>query len=131
MSQKTITINTYIIQNVSEESKNTQKVIKDLYSKFKTEENLNNHEYASEKLNGYAYIPNNFQLSNGRYVRYIDTTDAFNMILKVGGHVINDNGYTATLKNDHRIFKVSKKGKLFFMLMTQNDAIRSFVNKNK
>ena len=126
---KLISTDQYIITKIDKEICRTQQLLKNLYNKFKSENNYINLDYATNTLANYAYIDNKFKLYDGRYVRYIDTTDAFDMKLKLGGFVIRDNGYTVTLKNDNRFFKVSKQGKYFFTLMNKQDAIRSYLTR--
>ena len=47
-----------------------------------------------------------------------------NIKMKVGGFVINDNGYTVTIKQNKKIFKVEKNGKYWFMTMTEDDQLK-------
>ena len=44
--------------------------------------------------------------------------------MKIGGFVMSDNGYTVTIKQNKKIFKVNKKNKYWFMTMTENDQLK-------
>lgn len=118
------------ITSIKKEMDKTRAVLHELlHDKFNSEHNTNTHEYAIEVLDSYCYVPNEFTLWHGRYVRYLDTNDPFEMTLKMGGFLLSDNGYTAVLKNNKNPFKVDKRGKIFFMIMTNNDLERLQMNK--
>tara|TARA_Y100000816_G_C25898085_1_gene468476 strand:- start:208 stop:615 length:408 start_codon:yes stop_codon:yes gene_type:complete len=125
---KIIFVNTFPpIENVDKAKQETISIIDNVYNRFKSEKNENNRQLCIDKLEHYCYVPNKFKLWDGHNVRYIDTTNAWDMSLKLGGFVINDNGYTVVLKNHKRIFRVKKQGTHFFMLLDNNDKIRSII----
>ena len=95
-----------------------------LYTKFKSESNLNTLYYSRKVLNGYCYVPSQYTIWVGRYCRYLCLNDIMNIKMKVGGFVINDNGYTVTIKQNKKIFKVEKNGKYWFMTMTEDDQLK-------
>ena len=89
-----------------------------LYTKYKSETNLNTLYYCRNVLDGYCYVPDKYTLWVGRYCRYLCLKDIMDIKMKVGGFVISDNGYTVTIKQNKKIFKVNKKDKFWFMTMT-------------
>lgn len=118
------------ITSIKKEMDKTRSVLHELlYDKFTSEHNTNTYEYAKDVLDSYCYIPNAFTLWHGRFVRYLDTHDPTAMTLKMGGFLLADNGYTVVLKNNKHTFKVDKRGKIFFMIMTNNDLERLQMNK--
>ena len=128
MSSKTVYINTHPpITDIEKCKKDTTKIINDIYHRFVTEANENHRQNCLQKLEDYCFVNNKNKMWDGRHVRYVDTTNAFDMPLKLGGFLIDDNGYTVTLKNDKRIFRVRKQGKHFFMMINNRDKIRSLL----
>ena len=85
--------------------------------------------YAQTVLDGYCYVQNPYRLWPGRYVRYLDMIDAFAMNLKLGGFCVSDNGYTVKIRgNNGRTFSVSRRNRLFFMVITDDDLTRIQMN---
>lgn len=126
---KTIKINNYIIKDLSIEYDKLNEILdKMLIQKYKSETNTNTWWECSEKLDGYCHVPNHMQLYVGRYVRYLYTKNPLNIELKLGGFVVDDNGYTVTLRNDRFIYRVSKRNALFFMTITLNDRMKIYMN---
>ena len=118
------------ISSIQHEINKTRNVLTEmLVDKFKSEQNTNTYNYAENALDSYCYVPNMYRIWVGRYIRYIDITEPHHAILKQGGFLISDNGYTVTLRNDTKLFRVSKRGKLFFMIMMNSDAERIQMNK--
>tara|TARA_Y100000816_G_C26046546_1_gene548429 strand:+ start:408 stop:797 length:390 start_codon:yes stop_codon:yes gene_type:complete len=128
---KTIRINNPLIIDIYEEKQKTKNVIITIYDRFQSEHNNLQKKESLEKLDGYAYIENKFKLWEGRYIRYIDLSNPLEIVLKVGGFLVNDNGYTVTLRKDNKIFKVDKRNKLFFMIMMQEDVLRCKLHRLK
>ena len=129
MKTKAITLKTYIIKDLSLEYDKLNDILdKMLIQKYKSEKNTNTWFECIEKLDGYCYVPNHMQLYVGRYVRYLYTKNPLNIELKLGGFVIDDNGYTVILRNERFIYRVSKKNALFFMTITHNDRMRLYMN---
>lgn len=113
------------INDVRYEIDNTRRVLNTILSvQFVSEHNTNTLEYAQKALDSYCYVSNVNTLWNGRYVRYLDMNNAFRMTLRLGGFVLHDNGYTVMLKHDSRNFKVNKRDKLWFMVITTDDVQR-------
>ena len=110
------------ITSIQQEMETTRSVLEEmLQNKFKSEHNTNTLEYALKVLDSYCFVPNPFTCWHGRYIRYLDTTEPFEITLKLGGFLLSDNGYTVVLKNGNKNIKIDKRGKLFFMIMTNND----------
>jgi hypothetical protein len=117
------------IEHVERENERTKVVISELLNRFKSEENTNTLEYAMTALEFYCYVPLKYRLWPGRYARYLNTSDALHMSLKLGGFVISDNGYTVTLANGGRTFRVDKRKAVWFMTIIENDEIRIRMNE--
>lgn len=117
------------IENIERENKRTQVVVADLLNRFRSEQNTNTIEYATTALEYYCYVPIKHTLWSGRYVRYLSTSDTYNMKLKLGGFVMSDNGFTVTLVNEHRTFRVDKRKAVWFMTMVENDGYRIRMNE--
>ena len=106
MKTKTIKIKNHIINDLSIEYDRVNEILDTmLVQKFKSEMNTNTWWECSTKLDGYCYVANHMQLYVGRYVRYLYTKNPLNIELKLGGFVIDDNGYTVTLRNDKYIYR--------------------------
>ena len=115
------------IESLEKEQKVTNEIINNIYSRFISEDNANNREYALNALNDYRYIRNDYIIPCGRFVRYIDTKDHNNMKLKLGGFVTSDNGYSFVYKScagDQRIVKVNKKHCIIFISITYDEQLR-------
>lgn len=112
------------ISNINKELKRTQHVLHEMFNRFPSENNTNTLEHAEIALDGYCYVPEHLKVWAGRYVRYINMSKAFDMKLMVGGFVVNDNGYTVTLKTHFGVHRVSKRGCLWFMAMIEEDIHR-------
>ena len=109
-------------------NKDRNEIIENLYQKFQSEDNTNNMNYALNVLNGFVYVPNKFQLWDGRYIRMIDTKQSFNMKLRIGGFLVEDDGYHIKLLNNEKIYVYDKRNCITFMMLTENDL---FINKIK
>ena len=113
------------ISNIEVEKTKVQDVIQNIYSLCINEANHNNKDYAELSLiDEYKYVNNKFSINPGSYLRYIDTTNYKDMKLKLGGFVINDNGYSLVYKNDHRFVKLNKKHCVLFVRITYNEKLR-------
>jgi hypothetical protein len=98
-------------------------MITHLFDRYVSEANTNNKQYALEVLEGYYFIPSKLMAWNGRYIRYIDTKDTYDMKVKIGGFLVNDDKFTMVLKNQQRVFKVKKQNVVCFMLPNPNDRL--------
>jgi len=127
---KTIFVNEYHFDDIEKEHQRVQEMLSNtLLKKFKSECNHNTFDYAEDVLHDYVYVPSNVAMWVGRYCRYIDMTSPLTMKLKLGGYIVNDNRYTVTLlTHKKRIYNVSKRCKLWFMLPTCNDINRIKLN---
>lgn len=130
MSIKEVKIYTYPpITDVVSEMNTCQKTLSNILStRFKSEHNTNTLQYAQDALDGYCYVPNIHRLWSGRYVRYLDLKDANKIELKKGGFCIGDNGYTVKLRCNNKICNVSRRDRLWFMVMNDNDVTRIEMN---
>lgn len=119
------------LEDIDAENERLKTIVTDLLNRFPSENNTNTLDYALNVLEYYCYVPLKYTLWPGRYVRYLNTSDAFNMKLKLGGFVLNDNGYTVTLRNinSNRTFKVNKRDSIWFMTMVENDLHRIRMNE--
>ena len=99
-----------------------------LNDKFVSETNTNTYEYATNALDNYCYVPSKYTLWHGRYIRYLDTSSPFEIKLKLGGFMVSDNGYTVEFRRDKKTFRIDRRNKLFFMIMTQADLDRIHIN---
>lgn len=114
----------YSIESVRDEMDRTQQVLHNVLTRFKSEANTNTLDLAGSQLRVYCHVPNEYNLNPGRFVRYIDQKDAYGMVLKPGGFVVSDNGFTVTLKSDELLFRVVKKRCLWFMYMYMEDELK-------
>ena len=134
MSKKTIVLKDIYLPNMTNLNdilNETQNVITSLYTRFMNEKNYNNLEKSKEALVEYRYIRNAWIIPNGRYVRYIDTHNSQNMILKKGGFVIESNKYAFTLLDtNHGEFKVGKRDRVFFVKLNEDDVIKCNLQKH-
>jgi hypothetical protein len=113
------------VKDLDKEGLILTKLLHDTSKKFKTENNMNTIEYCTDVLmNDYVYVPLINTLSIGRYCKYIDMSDPNNFKLKMGGFVISDNNYTVVMKQNHKIFKVIKRSKLWFMKLNDIDKMK-------
>lgn len=118
------------IQDVMKEMTICQNVLIDMLStRFESEHNTETLEYAQKALDGYCYVPSPSRLWVGRYVRYLDMQDAYRMELKKGGFCLHDNGYTVQIRgNNNKVFNVSRKDRLWFMVMNDTDLTKIQMN---
>jgi len=108
----------------------TQTVLKNLYERFMNETNCNNYEKYAKDLEYYRYIRNTWVIPNGRYLRYIDTSDSKNMKLKKGGFVVDSNKYIFKLFDKrYGQLTIDKHNRVFFMKLNNDDAMRSALQK--
>lgn len=118
------------IKDLKYESNKVREVIHNTFTKFENEHNYNVMEYSFDiLLDDYSYIPSDTILSEGRYVRYIDMRKPLEMHLRLGGFIVEDNGYTVSIRGLSKNFKVSKKNSIFFSKITNNDRIRTAIDQ--
>lgn len=111
-----------MVVDLEQERKTVNRVLRNTLDKYRNEHNVNVIEHATEQLDeDFAYVPIQYTMWEGRYVRYADLKSPLELRFKNGGFVVKDNTYTVTLKNDMGIFRVGKRGKLFFMKMSERD----------
>ena len=117
------------VENILLEQETVQNVLNNTFSKYINEHNHNTMEYAVNTLvENYRYVPNDTILTEGRYVRYLDMKNPFEIHLRLGGFVLHDNGYTVTLKGNERSFRISKRRSFFFSQINDTDRIRAAVH---
>ena len=125
---KTIILDDEYVPNLinEEETLNeTQKIVQNIYDRFMNETNFNNCQVCKNSLNDYRYIRNNWIVPSGRYLRYLDTSNSKNIVLKKGGFVVDCNKYIFTLYDKkYGQFKIDKRNRLFFMKLTDDDINR-------
>lgn len=128
MSKKVITLtDTYLpnITNMAQIKDETQIVLQNLFDRFMNETNCNNLQTYSEALVEYRYIRNNWIVPNSRYIRYLDTSNPRNIILKKGGFVCDCNKYTFTLYDKkYGTYKIDKRNRIFFIKLVDDDYTR-------
>ena len=114
------------IKSLDEESAKVRNVVCTIYDRFINEQNANHKEYAINALQEYRYIPSKCIIPTGVYLRYIDTKNVSDMKLKVGGFVLNDNGYSVTFKSsaNNMPIKLNKRKCILFTMITYNDRLR-------
>jgi hypothetical protein len=129
---RTVQVHTYPpMEDVVQEMRACQEVLVNMLSKrFPSEHNLETLQYAQNALDGYCYVRPPYRLWPGRYVRYLDMTDAYAMKLKLGGFCVSDNGYTVRIRRtfDNRTISVSRQNRLFFMVINDTDVTRIQMN---
>ena len=119
---KTIKIAQYVPENILEKVKNTETILENIYSKFTSEDNTNNLDYALKCLGSkYLFIPSTCKLWDGRYIRLIDTKNPMNMKLISGGFLVDDNGHTIKLVNNDKVKLFNKRRYITFMLPNNRD----------
>jgi hypothetical protein len=123
MNIKTINITVFPkVENLEKELNAIERVLRVSLDKFRNENNVNVIDEAMTSLSEeYVYVPLQFTLWEGRYVRYLDLTNPLLMRLKMGGFVVTDNTYTVTLKNEFGIYRVTKRARLWFMKLNSRD----------
>lgn len=122
MSVKTITSRIFpVVTDLEAAQKTMQKVLHDTLAKYRNEHNVNVIDEAHEHLDGFVYVPVQYTLWEGRFVRYIDARSPLQLKFKLGGFVVRDNSYTVTLKNDFGIYRVDKRSNVFFMKLSNKD----------
>lgn len=123
MNIKTINITVFPkVENLEKELNAIERVLRVSLDKFRNENNVNVIDEAMTSLSEeYVYVPLQFTLWEGRYVRYLDLTNPLLMRLKTGGFIVADNTYTVTIKNELGIYRVAKRGRLWFMKLNSKD----------
>ena len=131
-SVRTVKVHTYPpMEDVVQEMRACQEVLVSMLSKrFPSEHNLETLQYAQKALDGYCYVRSPYRLWPGRYVRFLDMTDAYAMNLKLGGFCVSDNGYTVRVRRtfDNRTISVPRRDRLFFMVINDTDVTRMQMN---
>ena len=110
------------LANVDAAKDETQKVLQTYFNRFMNEKNYNTMQQTLVKLAEYRYIHNDWIIPNGRYIRYIDVSNAHNLVLKKGGFVTYSNRYYFMIYD--KVFgeyKVGKKDRIFFMKLNDDD----------
>ena len=116
------------ISDLEHEETIVNSVLENTFNKFMNEENYNNLDYALTTLLGkYVYIENDYLVPQGKYIRYLDLRDTTNIKLRIGGFVLNDNGYSVSIKGFKKCIKFSKKNVLIFIQLTDTDFIKHAV----
>jgi len=128
---RTVQVHTYPpMEDVVQEMRTCQEVLVDMLSKrFPSEHNLETLQYAQNALDGYCYVRPPYRLWPGRYVRYLDMTEAYAMKLKLGGFCVSDNGYVVVIRgSNQRMVRLSRRNRLFFMVINDTDVTRIQMN---
>jgi hypothetical protein len=123
MNTKTINISAFPkVDNLEKERATVERVLRASLFKFRNENNVNVIDDAIASLSEeFVYVPSPYTLWEGRYVRYLDLTNPLLMRLKTGGFIVADNTYTVTIKNELGIYRVAKRGRLWFMKLNSKD----------
>lgn len=133
MTTKVIHITSDNVPNINDleyERDRVITIVSNIVNRFPSEHNTNTLYKAFDDLEDYSYVPHEFSITPGRYVRYLNTTNAHAMVLKTGGFVVQDNSYTITLRNAFGVFKVNKRANVWFMRITEQDKFKiNFNNK--
>jgi len=131
---KRLNVKNYVpfAEDLEYEVKNTQKVLANLYKKNMNELNCNNFSKAQESLEEYRYVPNEYLLPEGKFVRWIQSKTKNNMFIRTGGFVLSDNGWSFTVKLAGRSKftkgNIRKDGLYIFMLIDNNDRMYQITN---
>ena len=134
-STKVVKLYDYLrpIESLEYEYKNTQNVLKNIYERF---DNIYNNSVFSETckaLKNYKYISHNEIVPEGRYIRYIDTTDPSVLYLETGGIVIECGQWNIKLKSmisEDKYFKIMRNKSMIFMKFNKNDHMRDIMLKS-
>ena len=117
------------ITNIEREQTRVQNMLYDILCvRNPSENNTNTYEFCRTALECFCYVPAKFSVWVGRYARYLNFDDPLKVVLKPGGFVVSDNGYTVTLTSNGRVFRVRKQPQRWFMMMTQNDKLKILMN---
>ena len=86
------------IIDLTEEEKQIDNILNNTFKKYSSETNLNTYDYSLNTLQSeYVYVKNDVILANGKYIRYLDMKNPMEIILRIGGFVKTDNGYSVTI----------------------------------
>jgi len=99
----------------------TPEILQSIFKRFPSEKNTNNKDSILSDLNDYYYIDRNYNLLPGRFVKLIDIKDSYNIHIKYRGFVIDDDGYTISLKTNRNVLNVSKRVVLTLLQFTEKD----------
>lgn len=99
----------------------TPEILQSIFKRFPSEKNTNNKDSILSDLNDYYYIDRNYNLLPGRFVKLIDIKDSYNIHIKYRGFVIDDDGYTISLKTNQNVLNVSKRVVLTLLQFSEKD----------
>jgi hypothetical protein len=104
-------------------------VLGSLLKKYRNEHNTNIIEEATDNVDDMVYVPSQFKLWTGRFVRYLDASNPLCLKFSKGGFVVKDNTYTVLLKTDNGLYRVGKRSRFFFMSLANVDRTRLYLEK--
>ena len=119
------------IIDLTQEEEQISNILNNTFKKYSSETNLNTYDYSLNTLQSeYVYVKNDVILANGKYIRYLDMKNPMEIILRIGGFVKTDNGYSVTIICPNKeIYKINKRKHIFFTKITDNDRIRCAVDE--
>ena len=119
------------IIDLTQEEEQINNILNNTFKKYSSETNLNTYDYSLNTLQSeYVYVKNDVILANGKYIRYLDMKNPMEIILRIGGFVKTDNGYSVTIICPNKeIYKINKRKHIFFTKITDNDRIRCAVDE--
>lgn len=138
MSRKTKTVildEKYLpnITNIDEVKSETRFVLENLYLKFMNEKNYNNFEKAVKDLEDYRYVPKQYVIPSGSFIRQLDTTNHNDIKLSRFGFVIECNIYCIKVISHRKTFYIDWKNSVIFVKIKNDDIMRmnlkSFLEK--
>lgn len=120
MDTKNISLNTYFnpIPTLTDSDDPYHKILHILHKIFKNfmnESNFNNKTYAQNALLHYQYIRSEYTLPKGKYIRWINKKDPYDLKLRVGGIIIDDNGKIIIVRANNKNFSILKKNIYTFL----------------
>lgn len=102
-----------------------QEILKNVFEKYMNEKNSNEYTKVSTLLHEYRFIKKDWIIPNGRYIRYLDISNPFEIQLKKGGFVMYSSKYIFKLHNQPcGKFTVGKENKIFFVKITDDEKFR-------
>lgn len=115
------------VTSIEEENEKTQQLIENIYLRFPNEVNTNHSAYAMEKLINYRYVPKEYIIPLGSYIRMIDMRDPWNAVLYSGGFVLKDNGFSVVFLGgrSRKVITFDRRKYIFFLQLTVEDQIRA------
>lgn len=126
------------ITNIELEKEKTFDQLQNLYSRFKSENNVNNFEIILNKFNYnsktsqnkvFILVDKSYKCWSGRLIALIDIKNPFDMKYKHGGFLVHDDGHSITLLNNNKCFKYNKNNYIVFMMLNNKDLMYATLHK--